>query len=111
MGEGKPSSTSSNAPTSSTPETMENHTGNATSTHGANTNLDSSMQGGAGTAADAAATQDAVEQHQQQGLPNAIEGQSDPAKQMDNSGMLNPTGEGSDADQMGASGVDRNSDG
>jgi len=30
---------------------------------------------------------------------------------MDNSGMLNPTGEGSDADQMGASGVDRNSDG
>ncbi|MFB9990714.1 hypothetical protein ACFFLM_01750 [Deinococcus oregonensis] len=110
MGEGKPSSTSSTPATSSTPETMENHTGSATSTHGANTNLDPSMQGGAGTAADKAATQDAVEQHQQQGLPTGIAGQSDPAKQMDNSGMLNPTGEGSDADQMGASGVDRNSD-
>ncbi|UQN07312.1 hypothetical protein [Deinococcus sp. QL22] len=107
MGEGKPSSTPST--TSSTPETMENHTGNATSTHGANTNLDPSMQGGAGTAADAAATENVVEQHQQ-GLPTGIAGQSDPAKQMDNSGMLNPTGEGSDADQMGASGVDRNSD-
>lgn len=41
MGEGKPSST-----TISTPATPETHTGAATETHGANTNLDPNMQGG-----------------------------------------------------------------
>ena len=35
-------------------------------------------------------------------------GACDPARQMDNSGMLSVTGEGEDADVIGASGGDRN---
>ena len=56
MGEGKPG-------TVSTPETMDTHTGSATATHGANTNLDPNTQGGPLTGADQAATREVHEQH------------------------------------------------
>ncbi|MFC4427812.1 hypothetical protein [Deinococcus navajonensis] len=105
MGEGNPRTTVS------TPITNETHSGSATASQGANTNLDANLQGGPATAADQAATQTITDQSAQPGgLPSGIEEQSDPAKQMDNSGMLNPNGEGQDADIMGASGLDRNND-
>ncbi|WP_309570764.1 hypothetical protein [Deinococcus sp.] len=47
----------------STPETMDTHTGSATATHGANTNLDANTQGGPQTGADRAATHDIEQQH------------------------------------------------
>lgn len=50
--------------TISTPETMDTHSGSATATHGANTNLDPSLQGGPGTAEDRAATDDIQTQHE-----------------------------------------------
>ncbi|MFC4639083.1 hypothetical protein [Deinococcus hohokamensis] len=103
MGEGNPRTTVS------TPITNETHTGSATASQGANTNLDPTLQGGPATAADQAATQTITQQSAQPGgLPSGIEEQSDPAKQMDNSGLLNPSGEGEDAEIMGASGLDRN---
>lgn len=105
MGEGNPR-------TVSTPITSETHTGSATASQGANTNLDATLQGGPTTAADQAATQNITAQSAQPGgMPSGIENQSDPAKQMDNSGLLHPTGEGEDAAIMGASGLDRNSGG
>lgn len=54
MGEGKPIST---------PTTLETHTGSATATQGANTNLDPNMQGGPSTTGDKAAMQEIKEQH------------------------------------------------
>lgn len=75
-----------------------------------NTNLDAGVQGGPVTDSDQQATQDIEEQHAEGGLPGAVRDQSDPAKQMDNSGMLNPAGEGDGASIIGASGDDRNAD-
>ncbi|WP_034386273.1 hypothetical protein [Deinococcus sp. YIM 77859] len=73
-----------------------------------NSNLDVSQQGGT-TPADRRATQEIVEQHAESGgLSSGMTGQSDPARQMDNSGMLRPAGQGQDADLIGASGDDRN---
>lgn len=60
MEEGKPDTVSNAA---STPETMDTHTGSATATHGANTNLDTNMQGGPQTGADQAAAQVIEQQH------------------------------------------------
>ncbi len=62
MGEGKPDTVSTTAKMS-TPETMDTHTGSATATHGANTNLDANTQGGPQTGADRAATHDIEQQH------------------------------------------------
>ena len=73
-----------------------------------NTNLDADVPGGPATAADQQATDTIEEQHAEGGLPGAARDQSDPAKQMDNSGMLSPTGEGDGASIIGASGDDRN---
>ncbi|MBB5235718.1 hypothetical protein [Deinococcus budaensis] len=73
-----------------------------------NTNLDAAVPGGPATPADRQATDTIEEQHADGGLPGAVEGQSDPARQMDNSGMLRPTGEGDGAAIIGASGDDRN---
>lgn len=69
-----------------------------------NTNLDSAVPGGPATAADQQATDTIEEQHGEGG------GQTppDPARQMDNSGLLNPTGQGDGASIIGASGDDRN---
>lgn len=99
MGEGKPSST---------PGTSETYDGSATETHGANTNLDPNMQGGPSTAADRSATEEVVHQNSEQGVPTGLDQVPDPAKQMDNSGMLRPSGEGDGADIIGASGDSRN---
>lgn len=75
-----------------------------------NSNLDPSQQSGT-TPADQQATQDIEAQHAGRGgLAQGTANQSDPARQMDNSGMLRPTGEGQDADIIGASGDDRNDD-
>ncbi|MBZ9750860.1 hypothetical protein K7W42_08295 [Deinococcus sp. HMF7604] len=54
------------APTTpaSTPETMDHHTGNDHSTHGANTNLDPSLQGGASTPEDQRAAQTIQDAHE-----------------------------------------------
>ncbi|MFD1732047.1 hypothetical protein ACFSC4_14825 [Deinococcus malanensis] len=41
-------------------------------------------------------------------MPDGILNQSDPAKQMDNSGLLRPSAEGQDAAIMGGSGHARN---
>lgn len=101
MGEGKPSST---------PGTRETYDGSATETHGANTNLDPNMQGGPSTAADRAATEDVVDQRSEQGTPGGLAEMPDPARQMDNSGLLRPSGEGDGADIIGASGDSRNED-
>lgn len=75
-----------------------------------NTNLDPGVQGGPATEADRQATQEVQDHHTGGGLPAAAGEQSDPARQMDNSGMLNPAGEGDGADIIGASGDDRNGD-
>ncbi|TDE85172.1 hypothetical protein [Deinococcus sp. S9] len=76
----------------------------------ANTNLDPSLQSGT-TPADQQATQEIEQQHTQtEVLPTALTQQRDPARQMDNSGMLKPTGQGPDADLIGASGEDRQDD-
>ena len=74
------------------------------------TNLDPDVPGGPTTAADRAATEAATDGYEGSGQSGAIptDNQSDPARQMDNSGMLNPSGEGQDADIIGASGDDRN---
>ena len=79
------------------------------------TNLDPDVPGGPATAADRAATEDARKGYEGSGQEGAIpdehspaDTQSDPARQMDNSGMLSPSGEGQDADIIGASGEDRN---
>mgnify|MGYP000026383503 CR=1 FL=1 len=106
MGEGKPSST---------PTTPATHTGSDHATQGANTNLSATFQGGPTTPGDRAATQQITEQEgagqeAQGGLPAGMAAQSDPARTMDNSGMLRPTGQGEDAEIMGSSGVDDEAD-
>ena len=111
MGEGKPSST---------PTTPATHTGSDHATQGANTNLSATLQGGPTTPGDRAATQQIAEQEgagqegggqeARGGLPAGMAAQSDPARTMDNSGMLRPTGQGEDAEIMGSSGVDDEAD-
>jgi hypothetical protein len=67
MGEGNPSrrpDTASSPDAVSTPGTMDTHDGDATSTHGANTNLDPGLQGGPATASDRAATSEIEEHHE-----------------------------------------------
>lgn len=98
MDEGKPGSTPQAA----------SYMGAEGDTPDANTNLDASLQG-ATSRADQQATRNIEQQHTEtDGLPAGLGAQSDPAKQMDNSGLLDPTGEGRDADIIGASGEDRN---
>ncbi|WP_102125593.1 hypothetical protein [Deinococcus planocerae] len=94
-------------------ETNESYMGAGDNAPDANTNLDASMPGGPATQADQNATETIEDQHQGSGQSGALpaDGQSDPARQMDNSGMVNPTGEGRDADIIGASGNDRNDNG
>lgn len=76
-----------------------------------NTNLSPDQPGGPVTPADRRATRAIENQHAEpEGLPAGVEDQSDPAKQMDNSGLLDPEGTGPGADVMGASGEDRNED-
>ncbi|GAA5535120.1 hypothetical protein [Deinococcus aluminii] len=100
MDEGKPGST---------PEPAS-YMGAGGDTPDANTNLDPSLQGGT-TRADRQATRHIEQQHAETGgLPSGLEDLPDPARQMDNSGMLNPTGEGRDANIIGASGEDRNAE-
>ncbi|MBI0446123.1 hypothetical protein [Deinococcus sp. DB0503] len=100
MDEGKSGSTPSGA----------SYMGAGGNTPNANTNLDPSLQSGT-TPADQQATQEIEQQHTQtEGLSTALTQQSDPARQMDNSGMLKPTGQGPDADLIGASGEDRQDD-
>ena len=98
MDEGKPAST---------PETAS-YMGATPDAPDTNTNLDASVPGGPLTGADQQATQAIEDQHAQEGLPAGVQGQSDPARQMDNSGLLRPSGEGDGADIIGASGTDRN---
>lgn len=90
--------------------TNESYMGAGDNAPDANTNLDPSLPGGAATGADREATQDIHDQHAGSGQASAVpvDGQSDPARQMDNSGMTSPTGEGQDAEIIGASGDDRN---
>ncbi|ACO45044.1 hypothetical protein DEDE109153_13370 [Deinococcus deserti] len=103
MGEGNPRSTIN------PPVTLETDKASATSSRGANTNLDPNLQGGPTTAADQAATQEITHQDAQPGgMPEGILDQSDPARQMDNSGLLRPSAEGADAAIMGGSGHARN---
>lgn len=64
MGEGRPLSTPV-----STPETMENHEGGAASTHGANTNLDPSVQGGPVSADDRSFARKVEQEHAQDITP------------------------------------------
>lgn len=100
MDEGKPART---------PETAS-YMGATPDAPDTNTNLSPAVQGGPVTDADQQATQTVEDQHAEGGLPAALEDQPDPARQMDNSGMLDPTGEGDGADIIGASGDDRNED-
>ncbi|EYB69354.1 hypothetical protein DEIPH_ctg008orf0077 [Deinococcus phoenicis] len=107
MDEGKPG----DAPTRS-PETTASYMGGEGQTPDANTNLDPNLQGGS-TGADRQAARTIEQQHTQRGgLPAGLDAQSDPARQMDNSGMLDPKGEGARADDgaeiIGESGDDRN---
>jgi len=70
----------------------------------ANTNLDPSLTTGPQTGADQAAMRTIHEQGTEAG------GMPDPARQSDNSGMVSPTGDTGDADIIGASGNDRQSE-
>jgi len=69
-----------------------------------NTNLDADVPGGPVTQADQQATDTIEEQHGE----GSGQTPPDPAKQMDNSGLLVPSGEGDGASIIGASGDDRN---
>ncbi|MEW6421830.1 MAG: hypothetical protein AB1511_08895, partial [Deinococcota bacterium] len=92
MDEGKPGSTPGQA----------SYMGAGGSTPDANTNLDPSLQSGT-TPADRQATQDIEQQHtEKEGLSSGLEEQSDPARQMDNSGPLKPAGQGHDVNVIGA---------
>lgn len=92
------------------PHTGASYMGATGDTPDANTNLDPDMQGGE-SGADRRATGDIHDRHtESRGLGSGENGQSDPARQMDNSGMLNPMGEGEDSDIIGASGDDRNAE-
>ncbi|MDL2343695.1 hypothetical protein QOL99_05960 [Deinococcus sp. MIMF12] len=112
----------------STNDTTNNNTGDKidTGTHGAsymgadnapdtNTNLDSTVPGGPQTGADRAAAGDVTDQHAQQSLADGMAATPDPARQTDNSGMLQPglttRDEAADgADVIGQSGNDRQGD-
>lgn len=92
--------------------TNESYMGAGDNAPDANSNLDPSMPGGPTTEADRNATADIQNQYADSGeagdVPGVPGAQSDPARQMDNSGMVSPTGEGQDSDIIGASGNDRN---
>ncbi|BDP43122.1 hypothetical protein DAETH_30910 [Deinococcus aetherius] len=90
--------------------TNESYMGAGDNAPDANTNLDPSLPGGPATQADRNATQAVEDRYAGSGQSGALpaDGQSDPARQMDNSGMLSPGGEGHEADIIGASGDDRN---
>lgn len=75
------------------PETAEGHTGSPDVTYGMNTNLDSDL--GAGQS-----VTDAQEQPHTDG----------PAGDMDNSGMVQPQGDGHSENTIGQSGDDRHRD-
>ena len=91
-------------------ETNESYMGAGDNAPDANTNLDPSLPGGPATEADRNATEAVEDSHAGSGQSGALPegGQSDPARQMDNSGMVSPSGEGQDAEIIGASGDDRN---
>lgn len=92
----------------STPETGASYMGATGDTPDTNTNLDPGQQGGE-SGADRQATEIIQDRHtESRGLGSGENEQSDPARQMDNSGMVSPAGEGHGADIMGASGDDRN---
>ena len=83
------------------PETAEQNTGRADVSQGVNSNLSTSDAG------QNPAVKKVVEAHQHSGSE-----ESDPAQQMDESGMLSPQGqqpqEAPDSARMGQSGDDRN---
>ncbi|WP_216324816.1 hypothetical protein [Deinococcus aestuarii] len=94
-------------------ETNESYMGAGDNAPDANTNLGPGVPGSPVTGADREATGAITESHADSGQEGALpaDEQSDPARQMDNSGMLKPTGEGRDAGIIGASGDDRNENG
>lgn len=94
-------------PAGKTPHGGASYMGATPESPDANTNLDPSLTTGPQTAADRDAMQTVHDQGTEAGgMPDAA--LPDPMRQNDNSGMLNPTGEGEDASIIGASGNDRN---
>lgn len=92
------------------PQTGASYMGATGDAPDANTNLDPDMQGGE-SGADRQATNSIEDRHtESRGLGSGENEQSDPARQMDNSGMVDTTGQGEDSDIIGASGDDRNAE-
>ncbi|WP_420594856.1 hypothetical protein [Deinococcus sp.] len=91
---------------STQPETAQQNSGSADVSYGANSNLTPS------DVAETSAAKKIVQAHQQSGHQNGEGEESDPAQQMDESGMESPgdqqPGESADIARMGQSGDARN---